>query len=247
MCELGEIDVRLDSSDAGEAWNFRAGPAEAVLWCQSIHGPAVLRQGSGEERAWEEPLEALQWMSASQQEGRWIGFLSYDLGKRFERLPARAIDELGLPAFVFSRHRGGSSERGLTLPVRSETPGHVRSHFSRSEYQAAVGRAIEYIRAGDVFQVNLSQRFSVECELPAREVYARLTEKTPAKFGALLDYGRFALVSNSPELFLRVGADRKIVTRPIKGTRPVALGMEEELRASVKDQAELNMIVDLER
>src|SRR5262249_4999701 len=62
-----------------------------------------------------------------------------------------------------------------------------------------------------------------------------------------LEFDDFALISNSPELFLRVTPDRHVLTRPIKGTRPRAPGMEIELRDSAKDQAELAMIVDLER
>jgi para-aminobenzoate synthetase component 1 len=73
----------------------------------------------------------------------------------------------------------------------------------------------------------------------------------PATYGALLDYGTHALVCNSPELFLRVtrlpDGNRRVVTRPIKGTRPRGAGMDEQLRRSAKDEAELNMIVDLER
>jgi para-aminobenzoate synthetase component 1 len=123
----------------------------------------------------------------------------------------------------------------------------LRSTFSREQYEAAVARVIEYIRAGDVFQVNLSQRFS--CGLPAQpeEILDRLDERAPALFGGCLSYDDFALVSNSPELFLRVTPDRRVVTRPIKGTRPRAPGMATELLRSLKDQAELNMIIDLER
>jgi para-aminobenzoate synthetase component 1 len=80
-----------------------------------------------------------------------------------------------------------------------------------------------------------------------REVYRDMRWRYPAYFAALLDYGGRALISNSPELFLKVDADRKVTTRPIKGTRPFAQGMEKQLRESIKDQAELNMIVDLER
>src|SRR5204863_9129980 len=69
--------------------------------------------------------------------------------------------------------------------------------------------------------------------------------------GVRLDYGDYALVCNAPELFLRVAplpdGGRRVVTRPVKGTRPRLPGMETELRESAKDQAELNMIVDLER
>jgi para-aminobenzoate synthetase component I len=101
--------------------------------------------------------------------------------------------------------------------------------------------------------VNLSQRLT--CRLPAQpaEVFDALRRLSPAPYGALLVYDDWALLSNSPELFLRVtpagdGSGRSaVVTRPIKGTRPNLPGMEAALRESAKDQAELNMIVDLER
>jgi anthranilate/para-aminobenzoate synthase component I len=128
----------------------------------------------------------------------------------------------------------------------------IRSTFTRREYLAAVARAIEYIGAGDVFQVNLSQRFSVPQREHPAALYARLRRQSPAWYGACLCYDDFAILSNSPELFLRVEppdteGKRRVVTRPIKGTRPRQPGMDAELRDSVKDQAELNMIVDLER
>ena len=106
---------------------------------------------------------------------------------------------------------------------------------------------MEYIRAGDVFQINLSQRFSVATSESPGEIYRRLLDSTPAWYGALLDFGDHALICNSPELFLRVSPDGRIVTRPIKGTPARIQGMEIELRDSIKDQAELNMIVDLGR
>ena len=115
----------------------------------------------------------------------------------------------------------------------------------------AVERTREYIAAGDVFQVNLSQRFTVGQTASAGEIYERLRGASPASYGALLDFGDFALICNSPELFFRVtllpDGTRKIVTRPIKGTRPRLAGMEMELLHSEKDAAELNMIIDLER
>ncbi|MBV8782496.1 MAG: anthranilate synthase component I family protein, partial [Phycisphaerae bacterium] len=75
----------------------------------------------------------------------------------------------------------------------------------------------------------------------------RLREQAPARYGACLDFGDHAIVSNSPELFIDVDTQRTIRTRPIKGTRPRQLGMERELLDSAKDAAELNMIIDLER
>ena len=127
----------------------------------------------------------------------------------------------------------------------------MTSTFSRSAYLRAVARAIDYVRAGDVFQVNFSQRISVPYRGPAAEVFQRLTAEGGARYGALLDFEDFALVSHSPELFFRVeplpDGRRRIVNRPIKGTRPLLPGMDRELLASEKDQAELAMIVDLQR
>jgi para-aminobenzoate synthetase component 1 len=98
-----------------------------------------------------------------------------------------------------------------------------------------------------VFQVNLSQRFTAGLKSHPAQIYQRLVRQSPAAYGAYLGYDDFAIISNSPELFLRVTPGRRIVTRPIKGTRPLAAGMDLALRDSIKDQAELNMIVDLER
>jgi para-aminobenzoate synthetase component I len=111
---------------------------------------------------------------------------------------------------------------------------------------------MEYIGAGDVFQVNLSQRFSTPLTQSPESIYQHLLDTAPAHYGAFLDFGDHALICNSPELFLRVTPDRgtgkrRVLTRPIKGTRPRSPGMDRELRDSIKDQAELNMIVDLER
>jgi para-aminobenzoate synthetase component I len=217
--------------------------------CNSPTTATTARVGASTIREWNDPLEALTWMSKTfwPDEGRWIGFISYDLGRLFERLPARAVDDLGLPLFVFTYCR----------PVGDRPPGadgdygssdaELTSDFTRGQFESAVRRALEYIRAGDVFQVNLAQRFVAGMKSHPAEIYQRLVRDSPAAYGAYLGYEDFAIISNSPELFLRVTPDRRIVTRPIKGTRPMAAGMEAILRDSVKDQAELNMIVDLER
>jgi para-aminobenzoate synthetase component 1 len=111
---------------------------------------------------------------------------------------------------------------------------------------SAVRRAIDYIQSGDVFQVNLSQRISLGLSAQPKEIWERALAQSPEQFAAFLDYGDFALISLSPELFLQV-TGRQVITRPIKGTRPLGPGMETDLRLSSKDAAELNMIVDLER
>jgi anthranilate/para-aminobenzoate synthase component I len=222
--DLDAIHVRLD----GPGWAAPFQPGRATCGDQT----------------WDDPLAGLAWMADHCPAGhRWVGYLSYDLGRWFERLLSPPADDLGLPLFAFTLHADAEEapdvHPGLRASHSVATP-----NFTRSAYESAVARAVEYIGAGDVFQANLSQRFTVRPVDDARSVYARLP---PASYGAFLNYGRFAVVSNSPELFLRLGADGRVTTRPIKGTRPVGPGMAEQLRDSAKDAAELHMIVDLER
>ncbi|MEM6656427.1 MAG: chorismate-binding protein, partial [Planctomycetota bacterium] len=128
----------------------------------------------------------------------------------------------------------------------------VTSSFSREGYLAAVRRAVEYIHAGDIFQVNLSQRLLAEQREPSVDVYLRLREQNPAPFAGYADLGGVQVCSASPERFLSV-ADGRIETRPIKGTRPrsadaaVDRQLAAELLAHPKDRAENIMIVDLLR
>lgn len=207
---------------------------------------------------WGDPLAALAWMAEHVRTRgsppmRWVGFLSYDLGRLFEALPGRASDDLELPLFRFSLQYGElEPPRDIPRAAIPRTDERVLcSTFTRGQYLDAVARAIDYIAAGDVFQVNLSQRFSAPLYDHPAALYARLRRQSPASYGACLAYEDFAVLSNSPELFLRVepheGGKRRVVTRPIKGTRPRTPGMDAELRDSTKDQAELNMIIDLER
>jgi para-aminobenzoate synthetase component 1 len=134
----------------------------------------------------------------------------------------------------------------------SEELGEVTDTVSREEYEAAVGRVLDYIGAGDCYQVNLSHRFSTVLHEEPWSLYERLRAVSPAPFAAYLDCGDHQVLSSSPELFLTI-AGREIVTQPIKGTRPRGATREAdeaaaaELLSSAKDRAELLMIVDLER
>lgn len=126
------------------------------------------------------------------------------------------------------------------------------SGFTRDEYLEAVGKVKEYILAGDIYQANLSQRFSAPLLEPAWDLYRRLRVLNAAPFSAYLNFGDYAVASSSPERFLLVGG-QEVETRPIKGTRPRSDDPElderyrDELLASEKDRAEISMIVDLER
>jgi para-aminobenzoate synthetase component 1 len=146
--------------------------------------------------------------------------------------------------------RDVSSPRPAPIrPPRSVQP---VSSFDRAAYLATVRRVLDYIEAGDVFQVNLSQRFTALGPYDPLDLYLRLKRRSPAPFAALLRWGDLAIVSASPESFYQTRGDR-IVTRPIKGTRPRGTSRSEderlarELLDSPKDRAELTMIVDLER
>jgi para-aminobenzoate synthetase component 1 len=149
------------------------------------------------------------------------------------RLPAVTRDELAPQHAIAGRP-------GLT------------SDFSADQYLAAVGRVIDYISAGDAFQVNLSQRLVSPAGDDPVSLYLRLRRCNPAPFAGYFDLGEFQIVSASPERFLKV-ADRRVETRPIKGTRPRSerpeddAAAERELLASEKDRAENVMIVDLLR
>lgn len=245
--------VRLDSSrtdSPGEDWRRNVGPAQRTLRCDAV-GAAHLVDAAGKiVRSWSEPLEPLQWLdSAREAESRWIGYLSYDLGRFLEpaveqRHPSR------FPLYVFSQHAFGSSGEPDSTAHSLISSRTLHANFAREGYLAAVSRAIEYIAAGDIFQVNLAQQLRLQTDSSAKQIYRCLQERFPAWYAALLDYGNFAILSNSPELYLRTwrdGEKTKIETRPIKGTRPRSHGMRKKLRESIKDQAELNMIVDLER
>ena len=128
----------------------------------------------------------------------------------------------------------------------------LRSNFTHEGYIEAVETAREYIGAGDIFQVNLSQRFEADMPLPPYELHRRLRRINPAPFASYLNFDGVTVVSASPERFLRVRNDL-VETRPIKGTRPRGKdpmsdqALAQELVHSIKDRAEHVMIVDLER
>lgn len=126
------------------------------------------------------------------------------------------------------------------------------ANFSREQYIQTVSRAREYIRCGDIFQANLSQRFETVIKINPAEVYLMLREQSPSPFAAYLSFDELKVISSSPERLLKI-KDRKIETRPIKGTRPRGRNIEEDkynkedLLMSEKDCSELTMIVDLSR
>ncbi|MFM7109203.1 MAG: anthranilate synthase component I [Planctomycetaceae bacterium] len=130
--------------------------------------------------------------------------------------------------------------------------GTARSAFSREGFLASVDRAIEYIRAGDVFQVVLSRRLEVPCDMPALEIYRTLRVVNPSPFMFYLRTPAYTLVGSSPEIMVRA-VDGTVTVRPLAGTRRRGATPEEDralaedLLADPKERAEHVMLIDLGR
>jgi para-aminobenzoate synthetase component 1 len=152
------------------------------------------------------------------------------------------------------RERLGASEPALPLLPAVPHPSSPVPNFTRPEFEAAVTRIRNYIAAGDVYQVNLAQRFHAPFAGSPLGLYRRLRARNPAPFGAYLEFAGASIASISPERFVRLDATTHAAeARPIKGTRPRGRTPEQdallarELVASEKDRAENVMIVDLLR
>lgn len=140
----------------------------------------------------------------------------------------------------------------LRSPKTGAKPGPAESSMAAQEFKGAVNRAKEYITAGDIFQVVLSQRFSAAFDAPSFELYRSLRRTNPSPFMFYLNFGAFALAGSSPEILVRV-RDGEVAIRPIAGTRGRGAtpaedkALEEELLADPKERAEHLMLLDLGR
>ena len=143
------------------------------------------------------------------------------------------------------RQRLGSAEEAAGQPEPA-------SNMTREQFHAMVDKAKEYILAGDIFQVVLSQRFKVPFHLPPFALYRSLRRLNPSPFLFFLDFGKFSVVGSSPEILVRV-RDGKVTIRPIAGTRPRGATPEQDealaadLLADPKELAEHLMLLDLGR
>jgi len=173
------------------------------------------------------------------------------IGQRIDWIMQKLSSQQRRPNTPASRN-SESPNPAVPRHLLPSAPG-VYSTFSPEDYISAVERVIEYIRAGDIFQANLSQQLSAPWTGSAVDLYERVRAENPAPFCGLLQADDFSVVSASPERFLKVTDGRHVETRPIKGTRrrhrsPIAdLYTSSELETSEKDRAENVMIVDLLR
>ena len=184
-----------------------------------------------------------------------VGYLGYDLRDAVEELGRSIREDFEVPVLHFTAYAAERTWRPAAVPAahRVAAATELCAHATRAEYEARVARVVEYIRAGDIFQANLTQPFTAAFDGDPRALFWRLCEHSPAPFCAYLETGAgTSVLSSSPEEFLHVDG-RAVRTTPIKGTRPRAAApaadraMLEELLGSEKDQAELAMIVDLMR
>lgn len=213
--------------------------------------------------------------------GGTIGYFSYDLARRLENLPAIADDAEHIPemavgiynwAVVVDHHQRQSFLVGhdcneqhwqslislfSVLPAKDETrcfkvTSEVKSNMDKASYTSAFERIKHYLKEGDCYQVNLSQRFVADCVGDPWVAYQLLREMNAAPFSAYLNFPDVQILSSSPERFLKLENGR-VETKPIKGTRPRKAYPAsdwlqiDQLRYSPKDRAENLMIVDLLR
>ena len=213
--------------------------------------------------------------------GGCMGYISYDTGRIIEKISDSSDEDFKIPhmKFVFYRYiiifdlmenkqyisyfEGEEKtveviiEKIEQIEVKKEEFSYNQedkfiSNFTKESYKKSITRLKEYIRSGDVYIANMTQRFYCHNEEDSFTIYKKLREINKAPFSAYLNFHDFQIISSSPERFIQI-KDRIAHTRPIKGTRPRGNTIEEdeknklELINSEKDKSELLMIVDLER
>lgn len=207
-----------------------------------------------------------------------LGYFSYDLARRLEKLPELAQDSENIPEMAvgiydwaiivdhtqkqsvllcFDEKKQREILEFLNSPqTENEKPfslnSEINADFSQETYQQAFEKIKHYLKEGDCYQVNLTQRFSASCKGNTWEVYKTLREINAAPFSAYLNFPDVKILSSSPERFLKL-TGLHVETKPIKGTRPRKADEIEnaaqihDLINNPKDRAENVMIVDLLR
>ena len=303
----GPYTFLLESLEGGERWGRYSiiGMDPLLVFCQRREQVSVIKAGRSD--IWQsslDPLDQLQELLSAFSPapvaglpafyGGAVGFLAYDVVKKFESLPNNARDDTGFADALFmvpglllvhdnlkntlvivalvpvagESDLEGCYGRGLEMidrlleqlqtPVDYDLPStdpgslDISSNVSRDEFVGMVERATEYVRAGDVIQVVLSQRFRCEPEIDSFTLYRALRLVNPSPYLYYLKFDDELLVGSSPELLVRKTGDT-VEVRPIAGTRPRGATDEEdrklaaELLADPKERAEHIMLVDLGR
>ena len=198
------------------------------------------------------------------QEG-WLLFLSYDLCRDFENIPSKNPEMISMPKIMLCEihellaydHANGiwwTNSKDLNdidqhVDAEEFHIGEWEEAPTRDEYISMVEKAKEYIAAGDIYQVNLARWFSAEFSGDSFALYRNLVRRNPSPYGFYaeikIDDRKLDFVSVSPELLIQRTRD-KLITRPIAGTYPKNLSIE-DLPRDPKERAEHIMLIDLER
>lgn len=166
-------------------------------------------------------------------------------GKAAYELALARLDSVVAALDAPLHHAGEPADLDARMPQ-------ARSNTTPDEFHAMVARAKDYILAGDIFQVVLSQRFSCPFDLDAFSLYRALRRVNPSPYLCYLDFGDYQIVCSSPEILVKV-VDGKVSIRPLAGTRKRGatpaedLALEHELLADPKERAEHLMLLDLGR
>ena len=228
--------IRFDTGPLGDGTLFRA--PQAIIRADSAAGVGP----------------ALAAMQAATERGCWLaGYLSYELGHALiPRLAGLMPADRQMPLILMGVFDGPHPADPLPSPD-GVAIGAVRPLWDRARYDAAIAAVHGLIESGDTYQINLTFPLQAEVEGDPLAIYAALAARQPVGEGAFVDLGGPVVLSRSPELFFAVDADRRITTRPMKGTAARGDTPENDTQAaqalhgSAKNRAENLMIVDLLR
>jgi len=235
----GQPVALLHSGGAGATWLCTDPIATLTL-------PAGAHQGA---------FAQLDAFLRQHREHRVVGWLGYDLGLDVEAWPVQIADDFPVPVLHVAAYATVRAFEPAPAPAAPPVAAAraLRAHLGQRDYERRVAAVVEHIRAGDIFQANLTQPFTADWQGDPRALFWQLCHASPAPFAAYVADGQgTAVLSSSPEEFLWREHD-VVRTRPIKGTRPRGTdaaadrALLAELVRSEKDQAELAMIVDLLR
>jgi para-aminobenzoate synthetase component 1 len=247
---VGPFELLQQAPRGGPVALLCGGGWERTVLCSEP--AAVLTLSAG---AWPGAFARLDEFLAAHAQRCCVGFLGYDLGLAVEPWPLALAEDFPVPVLHVAAYERVQEFAPAAVPPAPPLPPAtaLRAHTSQSDYERRVAAVVEHIRAGDIFQANLTQPFTGAWSGDPRLLFWRLCEHSPAPFAAYVEDGQgTAVLSSSPEEFLHRDRDA-VRTAPIKGTRPrggdaaADAALRAELRASEKDQAELAMIVDLLR
>lgn len=250
-------DQRGETAEAGEPMEAIARfVREAPPFGENVEAPRTVGYLGYEFGQRLEPHIAARPTAPSQPPLAWFGRYDAILTCTPETADAHGTCRLRIDATHEAAGKQLLQALEADRPTEPAPPPIIRGHLLESpiwsEYEAALNKALDYIAAGDIYQVNLARRFRIQSALPPPLAYLRLRATQPVPYGAYIDVAPFAILSNSPERFLRVRGGH-ILTEPIKGTRlrspdpRTDRELGDALRRDSKERAEHIMIVDLER